>query len=323
MNKRILYLVLAVALILTSCYDDYIHDYNYTSVYFPYQTDVRTFVVGEGMTINVGVVLGGTIDNDKDRVINYLFDNSLITPAVLSGMKNNSLPYIKQATASVSTLLPLPSNYFTISDNSKMVIKAGMHAGSVTIKVDSLQFLSDPATLNATYALPFLITAADADSIITAKKYAIIGVKYENMLFGNYWHGGVTIVKDAAGNNIDTIIYRTTIPSPESKIWSLTTTSPNTLITNGYSDKTNSKMVLALDGNNITITPNAGSSVAISGEGQSTFNRSKLLQDRKLYLNYQYSDGAGNTYHAKDTLIFRNRIRDGVNEWQDEHPGNY
>jgi len=48
-----------------------------------------------------------------------------------------------------------------------------------------------------------------------------------------------------------------------------------------------------------------------------------LLQNRKIFLNYKYKDAAGNWCHAQDTLTFRNRIRDGVNEWQDENPANY
>jgi hypothetical protein len=48
-----------------------------------------------------------------------------------------------------------------------------------------------------------------------------------------------------------------------------------------------------------------------------------LLQNRKILLNYKYVNAAGNTCYAKDTLTFRNRVRDGVNEWQDENPANY
>ncbi len=42
---------------MVSCYDDYIKDFDYTTVYFPYQIDVRTFVVGEGMKIEIGADL--------------------------------------------------------------------------------------------------------------------------------------------------------------------------------------------------------------------------------------------------------------------------
>ncbi len=61
------------------------------------------------------------------------------------------------------------------------------------------------------------------------------------MLFGNYWHGGVTTVKDAAGTTIQTITYCTAIPTPENTIWTLKTVAPNILVTNGYSNVTTSK----------------------------------------------------------------------------------
>jgi hypothetical protein len=197
--------------------------------------------------------------------------------------------------------------------------------GSVVMKVDSARFLSDPLTLFANYAIPFYINNADADTILSTKRSVVIGVKYENMLFGNYWHGGVTTIKDPAGVTIQTIPYYTSVTQPENKIWKLKTVAPNALITNGYSDQTTAKeeMLLTLDGTNITISTRVGSTFAVIPSGASTFNRAKLLQNRKILLNYKYINAAGNTCYAQDTLTFRNRIRDGVNEWQDENPANY
>ena len=173
--------------------------------------------------------------------------------------------------------------------------------------------------------LPFYITEADADTILLNKRQAIIGLKYENMLFGNYWHGGVTTVKDAGGNIINTITYYTTIPTIESKIWILKTIAPNKLVTNGYSDQTTSKneMTLTLDGTNIAVSSSIGSTFTVIPDGTSNFNRAKLLQNRKIVLSYKYVNSNGNTCYAQDTLTFRNRVRDGVNEWQDENPLNY
>ena len=321
MKKILIVLVLGVALV--SCYKDYINDFDYDAIYFPYQTDVRTFVVGEGMTIEVGTALGGVRENKKDRNVMFSLDNSLVAPA-LALMKLGS-QYIKDATAPVTTLLPLPADYFTLSDNSKMVIKAGNHMGSVVVKVDSAKFVADPLTLFANYAIPFYINSADADTVLEAKRSAVIGVKYENMLFGNYWHGGVTTVKDATGATIQTIPYYTAVNQPENKIWKLKTVAANALVTNGYSDQTTAKdeMKLTLDGTNIIVSTNAGSTFAVVPDGASTFNRAKLLQNRKILLNYKYVNAAGNTCYAQDTLTFRNRIRDGVNEWQDENPANY
>jgi hypothetical protein len=321
MKKMLSFLLLSI--IMVSCYESYLKDFDYNAVYFTYQTDVRTFVVGEGMKIQIGVALGGVKENTLDRNVGFTVQNSLITPAILTTMKNGA-SYIKTAVSSVSTLLPLPSNYYTLSDNSTIVIKSGQHSGSVTLNVDSAKFLSDPATLVATYAIPVYITSANVDSILEPKRYTVIGLKYENMLFGNYWHGGVTTVKDGSGTTINTIRYPTTIPTAENKMWKLTTIAPNKLVTNGYSDQitTKTEMTLTLNGTSITISNATGSTFNIQPDGTSTFNNAKLLQDRKLVLSYKYVNGA-NTYYVQDTLTFRNRIRDGVSEWQDENPSHY
>jgi len=317
-------LILMVAVALVSCYSNYITDFAYDGIYFPYQVDARTFVVGEGMKIEVGAALGGVRENTKDRQVTFSLDNSLINAATLTLMKGGA-QYIKDAVVPVTTLTPLPSDYFTLSNNSKIVIKSGQHTGTIVMKIDSAKFLADPNTLFANYAVPFYMVSADADTILQAKRSAVIGVHYENMLFGNYWHGGITTVKDASGNTIQTIAYYTAVNQPENKIWKLTTVGPNALVTNGYSDQTTTKgeMKLILDGTNITVTSNAGSSFTVLPDGTSSFNRAKLLQNRKILLNYKYVNAAGNTCYAKDTLTFRNRIRDGVNEWQDENPANY
>lgn len=253
----------------------------------------------------------------------YSIDNSLVTPAILSLM-NGGAQYIKDALLGVTALSPIPTNYYTLSDPGKIVIKAGQHSGAVVLQVDSAKFLSDPKTLLANYVLPLTITSADADTILPLKKYAVIGLKYENMLFGNYWHGGVTTYKDASGTTV-TVAYYTAVNQPENKVWKLKTVAPDQLVVNGISDQTSAKeeMLLTLTGNNIAVTTRAGSTFPVVANGASTFNRAKLLQNRKILLNYKYVNAAGFECTAQDTLTFRNRIRDGVNEWQDENPNNY
>jgi hypothetical protein len=321
--KKIL-AILTIMLAMVSCYDDYLQDFDHDGVYFAWPTDVRTFIVGEGMEIKIGVALGGVRDNTRDRVVNFTIDNSLITPSLLESMKGGE-NYIKDALQKVTVLKPVPATYYSLSDNSKMVIKAGEHIGYITMKADSLNFLADTLTLSANYAIPLTITSADADTILERKRSTVVGLKYENMLFGNYWHGGKTTIKDASGNTVDTKIYYTNIPMPESKVWKLTTISPNSLTANGYSDITTSKpqMILTLDGDNIVIHSAPGADYEVMPDGTSKFLRSKLLQDRKIALNYKYIDDEGKTFLVQDTLSFRNRIRDGNNEWQDENPEHY
>jgi Domain of unknown function (DUF1735) len=323
MKKLFAFLILSIALV--SCYEDYVKDFTFDAIYFPNPIDVRTVVVGEGLKVKIGAALGGVIENTKDRNVNFILDNSLITPALLTSMKASSSGYIKNAVASVTTLSPLPANYYTLSNGSIIVIKAGQHSGTVTLKVDSAVFLADAATLDPNYVIPFYITTADADSILEPYRSAKIGIKYENMLFGNYLHGGVTTVKDVSGTVIETIPYYTSRSQGDTKIWTLTTVAPNAVVSKGYSDQTSTsvkEIVLTLNGTNITVSSAAGSTNTYLADGASTYNGAKLLQDRKILLNYKYVVST-DTYYCQDTLTFRNRIRDGVNEWQDENPSHY
>lgn len=323
MKKILAFLFLVTT--LTACYDDYVKDYEFDGICFPYQIDARTFVVGEGMEIQVGVVLSGVFDNGRDRTVSYHIDNSLINAETLTAMQAGA-KYIKDAFATVTELKLLPADYYTVTDNSKMVIKKGQHSGTITIRPDSAKFLSNAETLAATYALPFRITSADADTVLVLKNYVVIGLKYENMLFGNYIHGGVTVEKDALDNVVAEKKYYTTIPSPDSKVWILKTVEPFALTINGVSDLASSpkaEFKVLLSGASIVVSSVEGATYQVQPDGASTYNQAKLLQNRKIFLNYKYQNAVGNWCYAKDTLTFRNRIRDGVNEWQDENPGNY
>lgn len=322
--KKIVGLIVLI-LTMSSCYEDYVKDYTFDAVYFAYQYDVRTFVVGEGMQFDFGVGLGGVMTNNKQRIVEYKIDSTLITPEALATMKASSSTYIKSDMTPVTAINLLRPNYYSLTDGSKFIIEKRQNVGRVTIRPDSAVFLADPKSLIPNYVLPLTITSADADSILPLKKTIVIGIKYENMLFGNYWHGGQTIRFTPLNVLKDTLKYFTAIPSPESKVWVLKTTAPFQLFVNGYSNITGTKqeLKLTLDGNNIAVGSATGATFVYSADGDCTFNRAKLLQNRKIFLKYKYVDTAGNTCYATDTLTFRNRIRDGVNEWQDENPSHY
>ena len=333
MKKILALIVLSVAMV--SCYEEYIVDYPYTATYFFLQQDVRTFVIGEGMKFKVGVTMGGVSDNTMDRNISYVLDPALITPARLAAMKLASQGYIKDAVTPVAALEQLPSTHYTVSNSSTMVIPSGWYTGTVDIKADSVNFLNDSLkTQYSTYVLPFKITAApEIDSILPLKNYNVVGTRFENMLFGKYWHGGSALVNRASNPNpfqrADTTFkYYTTIPVPENRIWTLTTVSPQVLSCDGYFNATvttgANHMTFVLKGNKIILTDGTTTVQNFAPEGECTFNNAKLLQNRKIFLKYTYTDAAsGFTYHCTDTLTFRNRIRDGVNEWQDENPSHY
>lgn len=343
-GKRIAGIILlaSAALLDVSCYEPYVKDYDYSSVYSAYQYDLRTFVVGEGMQFKLTAGLGGMLQNMKDREVRFEIDTALVTgtlnefwPGAMTDITavseitgktsfgKISQGYVKDdfIRGGADTLLPLPGNAFSLSD-SRIVIRNGRMTGSVTVKADSLAFTALPRDGRYPhYAIGFRITGADADTVLLSKSYQVCAVRYENMFFGYWYHGGETTVTDAEGNILETRRYPTAIPSDESthKVYTLATVAPNEVVTNYIGDAAGS-VKLIYNGGFVKVVSNDRRKVV---DMESTFNRAPLLQDRKLFLNYRYTNPDGTISIVKDTLSFRNRIRDGVNEWQDTNISHY
>lgn len=342
MKKTIL--IMLFPLLLWGCYDDYVRDYDYSGIYYAYQYNLRTFVVGEGMQFKTGVALGGVMENTRDRKVKFVIDDAMVTgdlssyieqePGeeaftaydVMSGKSTQgtvSNAYVTNAIkkAGLGELAPLPPEYFTISNRHYMTIGKGRHTGTVTITATDA-FFNDAKATDPYYAIALRIVDADADKILPSKGFSVIAVRCENKFFGNYYHGGVTTIRDrVTGEEISSTSYQTTIPQDETRIYTLNTVAPNAVVTNRLANGAGS-LRLEFDETmtNITVTSD---DKTIEFDGPSKFNGAKLLQDRKLFLNYRFDNGDGTATHVKDTLTFRNRIRDGVNEWQDENPENY
>src|SRR5690606_32216479 len=241
--KKILLSLIVLAL-LSSCYDSYVKDYDYNAVYFAYQTNARTVVVGEGMKFRQGIALTGVIENYQDRKVYFKVDPTLVNSSTLAAMKSHSFVYIKDMMGAVSTLEELPADTYSLLYEGKpadhILIKTGAHTGFIEVKVDSAKFLSDVSRLLPFSIVPLTITKADADLIYEGKESTAVGVRYENMLFGHYWHGGKTVVKDLSGTVIETIEYPTTIPQPDTRVWTLKTVAPFELVTNAVGGELNS-----------------------------------------------------------------------------------
>jgi len=336
------YAILLALITLSSCYEDYTLDYDYSAVFVAYQYDLRTFVIGEGMKFNFTVALGGVQTNDHDRNVTVEVDDALLTSDLSvysSGPKTQSFyaidglngrapigrmsqNYVQQeiSAAGLNTLTPLPSSAYEISGLDGLKIKKGRHTAAAT--VIAKDNLSDDAKAFAPYyALGFKVISADADKVIPEMSFAIIAVKLEHMLYGNWYYGGSAVVKDAGGGIISESSYPIELPQSDDKVKVLSTVSADCVeLDSPYAGK----IRLTLDGESISISP-VSSSVKIAPiDGEpSRFNQAKLLQDRRLYLNYTVTNPDGTVTIVHDELLFRNRIRDGVNEWQDENPENY
>lgn len=341
-NKIIPAALAVAALAITGCYDSYIKDYEYSGVYLAYQYDLRSFVVGEGMQFKIGAALGGVIDNKRDRNVWYAFEDNLLTddlsqfvPSAESAFTAMTEMTGKTAVGAVSqdyvktdmnacgitALTPLPQDAIQIPEGNKFTIKKGYHTGTITVKADSAAFLALPgASANPYYALGFHITSADADTILLSRSYEIIAVKYESMLFGYWYHGGKTTITDSEGNMLHRNVYNTEIPAEENthQVYTLTTSDPYSVTTDYIGTESGSVTITLKDGKLSVASDKAGFE-----DLGSEYNNAKLLQNRKIFLKYSYQNTDGNKAVVTDTLTFRNRIRDGVNEWQDENPEHY
>ncbi|MBR1868974.1 MAG: DUF1735 domain-containing protein [Bacteroidales bacterium] len=326
--------ILAVsAVLLASCYDPYVKDYDTSGIYVAYQYDLRSLVVGEGMSFKFGTVLGGVIDNTVDRKVSFAVDDALLTGSLeayggttaFEGlMTSPSQTYVSSAIekAGITKVLPLPGNMYSLSSDGEMTIAKGSHTASVTFTADSLALLSDPAVGAAPkYAFAWKITSADADTVLLYKSFQVIALRLENLFFGNWYHGGESWqIDDATGMEVPSsrVVYPTSIPSAggTSAVYALTTRDAYSCKTDYFHNSAGSLTVSLV-----------GKGVSVSGAGVtdlgSSWNDAKLLQGRKIYLNYKYSSGGGRSTVVCDTLSFRNRERDGVNEWQDADKEHY
>ena len=316
MKKSILFLA-SVLFFATGCYEDYVKDYGKTGVYVAYQYNMRTFVLDEGEQFKFTVALGGVMQNDKDRKVSLVMAPSLLDGA-LDNMKNtNMVAYEGVATefnaSPISALTELPASYYTVDGLDGLTIRKNWHTASIVLKATD-QMRNDPKVFGPYYAVAFKIASADADVIVDGKDFAVVAVKCENRFYGSWSHSCSIDETSPAGELVSSryIGYATT----DANAYTLTTVDGETLTCDKVAGETR-EMTLAFDGDDITISSADG----VAGTGR--FNGDKLLQNRKLYLEYSYENEAGNTVTVKDTLSFRNRYRDGVNEWQDENPENY
>ena len=336
-------IIFITTLLLTSCYEDYVKDYYYSAAYVAYQYDLRTFVIGETDKFDISVALAGVIKNDKDRQVNVVIDDSLVMEDIsgiipgssyftaFEGMMGKapfgdlSQGYVTDAIrdAGVSSMSVLPKDYYTVEGIKSMKFVKGSHNAFATIKATD-KIKTDPNAFIPYYAIGYRITSADVDTVITSKSFGVVAVRCENKFYGNWYHGGKTLlIDDASSEVISEDVYPFAIPQSDERCYELRTVNANTVITDKVGTKAG-KLHLVFDGSTIKISSADGSLPILNmNDAESTHNEAKLLQDREIYLNYKYSNGDGTSTIVSDTLYFRNRIRDGINEWQDENPKNY
>lgn len=317
MKKSILFLA-SLLVFVTSCYEDYVRDFDHTGAFIAYQYDLRTFVLGEGEQFKVTVALAGTMQNDKDRNVELALDPTLLDGALtnLKDAGKTSAAYVSKeiTAANLSAVTLLPETHYTVEGLNGLCIKKGNHTATITLRATD-EMKNDPKVFAPYYAVAYRIQSADVDQLVEGKDYAVIAVKCENRFFGTWSRTTEIVSYDAAGQEISRDLSEQSLA--DEKCYTLSTVDAVTVKSDRCAGVTG-EMILAFNGNDITISSSDGT---VAGTG--SFDGSKLLQNRKLNLEYTVTVGDGTRKEVKETLYFRNRMRDGVNEWQDENPENY
>ena len=182
---NILYYVLCV-LLMSSCYEDYAKDYDYSTTYFASQRPLRTVIADRNMQIRVGVAIGGKRDVDMNDWVEFEID-----PALLAG----------------TGLEILPKEYYTLSDNNTFrVAKNTLAVADVAITFTNA-FYEDAACAKTHYALPFKVTSSSLDKVLEGQEYSIVAVKYISTYHGTYYIKGKVSELDASGGILNTESY--------------------------------------------------------------------------------------------------------------------
>jgi hypothetical protein len=333
MIKRTLkYLLFSLTVLTVGCKNNEVefNNFDYTSVYFPYQYPVRTLVLGDDYNLDnsndnlhrfeVSVVVGGLYKNTKGYKVNFLLDPTIVTP--------------KLAYANGSLVKVLPSNYFTISNNNEINIKPGSMDGRVTVQLTDL-FFQDPLSVNTTYVIPMRITATSADSIlvgkpsvsnpnrflsdnydIVPKDFTLFAIKYVNPEYGNYLRRGVQVRTKTLDNSvIGSFNYHQAFVEKD-EVVAMTTKSltasavPHSIkvMGNGVGNAYTLNLEVASNGT-IAVSKGTGSTYDIVGTGK-IVKEGEMWGGKKrtgIYLDYKVTVSPTEYLAVKDTLAYRDK----------------
>ena len=323
--------ILGFVLAFSACenFDQEFDDFDYTSVYFPFQYPVRTLVLGDYVFDNsndkegrftVFARMGGVYENKENVTVQYR-----VAEDIVQNIEFEDGNEIKV----------LPSIYYTLKGEggieNQTTILPGNLTGGIEIQLTDA-FFQDPLAIANNYVLPLVITETSADSLLigssafdnpnrfnnaewdpSPKDFTLFGVKYVNPFHGNYLHSGEAITYDAAGQQIDIILSNAEFVE-QRELWSLNThdlTSINT--TNAVKQSAGSpgdytmNMEVSDDGD-IQISTGEGSSFDVNGIGKYVKDGGAWGGEARdaMYLDYEILVGT-NTVKVIDTLLFRDK----------------
>lgn len=331
--KKYFLILLVAATVLTACNKDWsFPDYKYSTVYFPYQSPVRTLVLGEdNITDNtldnqrkfiIMASMGGVYENKKNISLNVEVDNSLAAR-------------LKFGTAAGDSVYILPSNYYTLPSTKRITIPSGQFMGGIEVQLTDA-FFQDPRSIKNTFVIPMkILSVENADSVlqgrsekaspdprkpedwvITPKNYVLYAIKYVNPYHGVYLRRGVDAVTGNGGNTaLDTnVVYHAQYVEKDEVCNIVTTALDEVSVSLNAKNKGNVNvpftMLLKFDNQgNFTIrNPATATTYTVTGTGKMVKKGDMWGNQQRdvLHLNYQVAFGT-TTHTLKDTIVIRDR----------------
>jgi hypothetical protein len=329
--KRVFLMSFSLFLVLTACNKKWeFPDYKYTTVYFPYQSPVRTLVLGEDIIDNtldnqhkftIMAAMGGVYENKKNITLTVAVDNSLA-----QRLRFNS--------ASGDDVVAMPSNYYVLPQDMKITIPAGAVMGGIQVQLTDA-FFADPRSIKNTFIVPLkIISVANADSVlrgsstkaspdprkagdwgVAPKDFTLYAVKYVNPYHGFYLRRGIDNVIGTGGNtSLDTnVVYHAPFVEKDEVCSAVTTALDEVSVSLNAKNKGNINvpftMLLKFDNQGKCIIRNPSTATyTITGTGQFVKKGDSWGNQQRnvLYLKYQIGFGT-TTHNLTDTIVVRDR----------------
>jgi len=327
------YIIGASLIFLFSCENQPWHfpDNEFTSSYFPFQSPMRTLILGEYdladnsndnlLKFNIGVRVGGMYNNTKEWSVNYVLD-SMLTKNLFD--------------ASNDTMRILPSKYYSINPKNSIQVPIGSFVGNVEVQLNS-SFLDDPLSYKGVYVLPLRITSSTTDSILTGKlkssirkdsadirllnhwdypalHYTLYGIKFINAYHGVYLRRGVDSIRELNTNILKLpIVHYRQSDVVKDELCNMKTAGRNTVELSSTSRPAplNVKMLFEFSTAGISkIINSSGNSFDVSGNAKFVKNGDAWGGKNRnvIYASYKITDVAKNEIHyVRDTLVVRDR----------------
>lgn len=309
--KKILLYSLVLMSLFSACKNNDVEfpNYDYSTVYFAYQSPVRTLVMGEDdffdTTLDnehkckIMATIGGVYENKKKVTIDYIVDEGLC----------NNLYFKLNDNSASNQVKVMPKNYYSLSNDVITLDKTMM--GGVEVSLTDA-FFEDPETKENTYVIPLrMVDVANADSILLGrtdfdnpiwtntqqwsvqpKNYILYCIKYINKYDAKYIRRGTDKIIE---NGVEYDVNRITDYIEDGEICNVNTSTLNKAlfplkIRTENSGELNCELILTFDENDeCTITTETPGYI-VEGNGRFVIDGDKNSWGNKdrnaLFLNY-------------------------------------